>query len=478
MTIYDEITYEQALARVAAEMQGPLAMDEFVRRVLLLRPSTAKNPKTAVLNKLRDILPPPVVKLDHATVIPSRLVMEGVRFAVPLTRQEISRGVVQVFPTLQGLVSPYGDPLPEIALLDDRGNPLSMQLVMLKETRSGPFGKYEIEHPCFAVQQWLKKCNAKRDDYVIFTIVQWQPLRLQLAYESQQHRRRQHDEVAVYNRELTDALYAQLEAARNEEIWAGVALIQAYALMRDPKSCPGDIWMSVVESDERMYTDGIAIHYGDWQSPLMSLLEKASGVEPNSSEPRLPVSPEAARQVYVFKAALTHRKDLWRRIEIQGGQDLADFDRGLRDAFHHDMMDHLGGFWKQVRRGNSRRYREVEIGTINPFAGGDAADIQVAALNLQPGDSLKYVYDFGDWIEHVLTLEAITEPESGAAYPRVTAQNRPQYHYCESCQAKGKQVVATWICIECSNAMGRDVLLCEDCLMRKHPDHYADELLY
>ena len=30
---------------------------------------------------------------------------------------------------------------------------------------------------------------------------------------------------------------------------------------------------------------------------------------------------------------------------------------------------------------------------------------------MNPGDQLKYVYDFGDWVEHTIVLEAIDEPD-------------------------------------------------------------------
>jgi len=35
-----------------------------------------------------------------------------------------------------------------------------------------------------------------------------------------------------------------------------------------------------------------------------------------------------------------------------------------------------------------------------------------------PSDQLKYVFDFGDWIEHTLTLVAIHPAEQGVEYPR------------------------------------------------------------
>lgn len=88
------------------------------------------------------------------------------------------------------------------------------------------------------------------------------------------------------------------------------------------------------------------------------------------------------------------------------------------------------------------------------------------------------MYDFGDWIEHRISLEEIVEPEAEAEYPRIVGQNKPQYRYCQSCHGKGRETVATWICIECSNRQQEEVLVCEDCLMEEHEGHYAEELIY
>jgi hypothetical protein len=183
-------------------------------------------------------------------------------------------------------------------------------------------------------------------------------------------------------------------------------------------------------------------------------------------------------QVYRLKAALWYRPDLWRAIQIQGEQTLAEFDAILRHAFEHDTFDHLGGFWKLVRRGEGKRFREVDVGDVDPFGGGSGAEVSIAGLELKPGDELKYVYDFGDWIEHRISLEEIVEPEKRVKYPRVVAQNKPRYRDCQACQDQGRQSRATWICIECSNRQQRDVLICEDCLDREHEDHYADQILY
>ena len=186
------------------------------------------------------------------------------------------------------------------------------------------------------------------------------------------------------------------------------------------------------------------------------------------------------QQIYRFKVALKYRKGLWRKIEIQGEQTLAEFNRILMNAFEHDW-DHMSGFWKLVpRTGGSKRtrYREVDIGSVNPFGGGDGADNPIAGLGLSVGDRLKYVYDFGDWIEHDINLEAIEEHQRDLEYPRIAEQNRPRYRNCERCKKMERKTIATWVCITCSNKEQKDVLVCEDCLDKLHTNHYAVELTY
>ena len=139
----------------------------------------------------------------------------------------------------------------------------------------------------------------------------------------------------------------------------------------------------------------------------------------------------------------------------------------------------MGGFWKLIPRGTSqKKFREAEIGDINPLGEGTAADLRVGGLDLKPGDFLKYVYDFGDWIEHQILLESIGTVEAGEPYPCIVEQNKPKYEYCVDCNRKDKQTVATWICIECSNKKQKDILVCESCLEEKHEEHWAEEIIY
>ena len=176
-------------------------------------------------------------------------------------------------------------------------------------------------------------------------------------------------------------------------------------------------------------------------------------------------------KVCVFKVALKNRKGLWRRIEIKGDQTLADFDHVIRNAFNHDTFDHLSEFFRE-------RWSQGGFGEINPDGEGSGAKKRIEQLGLSEGDKVGYVYDFGDEIQHTVTLEKIGEPEKGIEYPRVISENTPRYRYCEICKGEGKKTIATWICIECSEVGGREVLLCEDCVEKEHEDHYTDEILY
>lgn len=218
---------------------------------------------------------------------------------------------------------------------------------------------------------------------------------------------------------------------------------------------------------EQQMDDLLSVLFSGSQATLGERIRARRGLE------EAPPEGELAKRVYRFKAALKYRQGLWRRIEIRGDQTLGEFDGIMREAFAHDTFDHLSEFYL----GTEREWRSRGLGTIYPFGGGEGDDILIGDIGLSAGDRLTYIYDFGDDIQHILTLEEIGEPEEDTEYPRVVAQNRPQYEYCTSCAKRGKKTVATWICIDCSNREGRRVVLCDDCV-EEHEDHYVEEILY
>ncbi|MFQ6057870.1 MAG: hypothetical protein ACE5MB_03190 [Anaerolineae bacterium] len=466
------ITLREAVGEILAQLDGPISLDEFTERILALWPSKAKNPRASIRNHLRwEGVGKTLVFLDRQTIVPLHVAMRGVRFRIPLSRQEVKRGVLIIDPSFHYFLR-REIPHQDVHLLDASGRLLPTRVVTLKQKVKTILEPFTRELPAFDLGDWFRAHRVRRNDSILVTVEDWGAGRFRLEHEPA--RRRRHQEIERKNQELADLIFEMLEAARDEYVFAEAAVTTAYARMSDPRGYPGDHWVEVITRDPRMRWDGVAIRYSDYRSLLERVLlgEEERGFREKS------FSPAQARQVYRFKAALRYRPGLWRRIEIQGGQTLAEFDMILRDTFQHDPFDHLSGFWKRVRRGTGKRFREMDLGDINPFGEGSGADLRVAGLGLAPGDQLKYVYDFGDWVEHLITLEEIVEPEEGAKYPRVIARNRPRHRYCVECKAEGRKTVATWICIDCSNAQQRDVLLCEECLDTGHEDHYATELVY
>ena len=57
-------------------------------------------------------------------------------------------------------------------------------------------------------------------------------------------------------------------------------------------------------------------------------------------------------------------------------------------------------------------------------------------------------------------------------------KNKPKYFYCPDCQKKNKQIIAKWICIQCSGNNEKEYYLCDKCC-EEHEEHYGvEELVY
>lgn len=129
-------------------------------------------------------------------------------------------------------------------------------------------------------------------------------------------------------------------------------------------------------------------------------------------------------KLFVFKVALKYEKET-HRIEIRGDQTLGDFDHYIRKAFKHDTDDHLSEFYL------GEVWQSDGFGTIEPWGdGGAGAKKQISELSLSEGDIIEHVYDFGDDIQHIITLEKVVEPDSKAKYPRIipNPKEKPKNH--------------------------------------------------
>jgi hypothetical protein len=355
-----------------------------------------------------------------------------------LSREEVNKGFLDLGNALLSYL-PNGFNLANLHLVDTDGQAIKFKVNAVNKKVKGIFGTSEQTFYYCHISEWLRARKFAPRDHLLFTILDRENGVLKMEHEP--FKQINAKLLESRNRLLADILYELLENSSNERIFLNEALPTAYARLPEKDGYPPYHWIMLLSNDERMATNGWDIVYRDGKmSPLESLLEEISGNK--RKPPKQSQSKEQKEQVYRFKAELKYRPKIWRTIEIQGKDTLADFNRILVDVFDHDF-DHLGEFWKLVPRAGARRgiprYREVDLGSVDPFGGGDGADVTIAELDLAVGNKMKYVFDFGDWIEHILTLEAIEPPQPGAnaKRPREAKRNTPQYANCVECLKKG-----------------------------------------
>lgn len=464
-----KMTKEEAIQAVLSQAEAALSWDDFLAQVLARWPSQAKNPAAAIRTALRYDRGRRVVLLDKDTLLPVRLVLNGLQFRLPLTREEAERGAVRLIPWL--VPFPYGwehftqRTDPGLQLLDEADQRMETRLASLHLPVENWRGERE-DQPVLALElaSWLPAYRPQAGDSLLVTVLDAERHEYRLAFEPARERRA--DVIAQQNQRLTRALYALISQHREERPYAREILVYAYArLGAAAQAYPGDHWSQIIAADPRLghigYQQLGLARYVSLQAEPVLLAEAPSG---------------AGQQVYRFKAAFKHRPGLWRRIEIQGRNTLGEFDRILRQAFGHDP-DHLSEFFlKPPDRGRQARWEGY--GAHSAWEARPADAITVAELPLRVGDRLNYVYDFGDWVEHLVTLEEVSAAQPERTYPRLSEQSKPRYRYCVACREQGRKTRAVWDCIDCSNREQRDIWLCEDCMDRAHRDHYVVEILY
>lgn len=115
--------------------------------------------------------------------------------------------------------------------------------------------------------------------------------------------------------------------------------------------------------------------------------------------------------VHVFKVSLG--RDLWRRIAIPGALPLEELADTIIGAFEF-TSDHLYQFSYRNRFG-------VETHANHPYMdeGPWASEVRVGDVPLQEGQSMTYLYDFGDQWEFEVALEGVEPPDPTMKAPAI-----------------------------------------------------------
>jgi hypothetical protein len=149
--------------------------------------------------------------------------------------------------------------------------------------------------------------------------------------------------------------------------------------------------------------------FGDWRKvcDLEDTLPESFGVLQPAFQPYVPawrnnLSLPAwtfREGVYMFKVSLG--RDLWRRIAIPGDVTLDTLAYTILDAFEFDY-DHLYHFSYRNQFGVQTYVNHPDMDD-----GPWAAEVLVGDVPLQEGQSMTYLYDFGDRWEFDVTLERV-----------------------------------------------------------------------
>ena len=150
--------------------------------------------------------------------------------------------------------------------------------------------------------------------------------------------------------------------------------------------------------------------------------------------------PDPNATLYVFKVALAQQKRIWRRIAVRSDQTLDDLHAAIFRAFNR-FDEHLYSFFLappgargRAGLGDGVEYTSpVMIEEVERLGGlpvHNAGVTAIGALDLSPGRTLRYLFDFGDEWWHDLTVEQTDGGPGPGRYPKVLEKqgaSPPQY---------------------------------------------------
>ena len=253
----------------------------FLDRVLARWPTNAKNPKSALRNKLRwNAAELGVVFLDlqRKVLAPLSVALRGVRFRHVISDEDAQSGVLLIDVGHTVFMPGYHwqaiAALPSLQLLDAAGQVLRTHVVSRALKLPALLGDRPLEVPGLDLAAWFRYHHVHAGDSLLVTVDEFDPPRWRIEHEPVARR----DEEAIQRRnaELANILFVMLESAQDEEIRLRESVRSAHLQLRDPGGYPGDPWLDAIEADGRMRMDDMYIRYredrrGLWGGLLFDL---------------------------------------------------------------------------------------------------------------------------------------------------------------------------------------------------------------
>lgn len=126
-------------------------------------------------------------------------------------------------------------------------------------------------------------------------------------------------------------------------------------------------------------------------------------------------------QFYLVKVELNNADNkVWRRILISNQERLSDLHNEIQGVFAWDD-DHMATFYQDAACRNEISCTQFEPGNFMP-------DFKLYQV-LKPGQKLGYVFDYGDWWQHTITVEQVVTDRSELPADLVWSQGKDVEQY-------------------------------------------------
>jgi hypothetical protein len=347
-----EPTISSILLELADEYDTIVAEREVLDRVLERRPSQAKDPYASIRNILRyEAFESGWVRLGGGRLLPRRVALQGLRFRVIPTDDEIA-GDLLARTWLVPFVSPR---LQKIQLQSAAGQPLPAKRATL------PAGGNQLVFSggeALTLGNWYSQTSFDSGDSILVTVMQAEPLTLRLEREPAAEFRSA--EVAAQETELIDEIAAQVARNRSNMLFSEDLVLPIYARSAWRTGYPGRPWQRLVEADRRLrLLDGIYISDRSFRRPLDLLQGDRQQEQEWEEEDR-----ELLAEITSFQTTLlasrreAAERGLWDGIAPRAstGQVIYDMRAGTSQVIYPGVVDaladHSEAIEQRVERGD------------------------------------------------------------------------------------------------------------------------------
>jgi hypothetical protein len=262
------------LQALAAYYDGPVPEREVMDRVLERRPSRAKDPYAAIRERLR--WEGPLlgwVRMGGGTLLPLRVALRNLRFRCLPSEDEVRAGQLDL-----RLLAPFVLLREDLhALVDGDGAPVSFSLAASPQATT--MLGLPLRAPLLDLHTWYAANDFAPGDSIVASVVEAAPLTLRIEREPAAHFKAA--AVAAQDRELLDAIWAQVRRAPNTPLHSAEVVLPVFASASWRGAYPGTPWQQLVQRDRRIQLlDGTYLLFGRLHLPA----SRAAATESPSAE--------------------------------------------------------------------------------------------------------------------------------------------------------------------------------------------------